>query len=175
MFNVDFFQPYKHVRDSYGVLYLTIINLPRSERFKQQNMLIVGVIPAFEHEPDTLNPFIKPLVDELKEFWDPGVQFYTFKSKLLFRVALMCVAQVVIFQWQENVVDLKDIMLTSYGCSRCQKFFPGGFGKKDFSGFDSSTRLGNKRSRMHHVNVWDANGKSSLDGFQVFERSFSSS
>jgi len=45
------FQPFKHVQQSYGVLHLTIMNLPRSERFKQQNVLIVGVIPPFEHEP----------------------------------------------------------------------------------------------------------------------------
>ena len=51
MLNFDFFQPFKHVQQSYGVLYLTIMNLPRSERFKQQNVLIVGVIPPFEHEP----------------------------------------------------------------------------------------------------------------------------
>lgn len=54
MLNVDFFQPYKHVHDSYGAIYLTIMNLPRSERFKQQNVIvIVGIIPAFEHEPDS--------------------------------------------------------------------------------------------------------------------------
>ena len=43
--------------ESYGVIYLSIINLPRNEHFKQENVLLVGVIPAFEHEPDTLNPF----------------------------------------------------------------------------------------------------------------------
>lgn len=26
----------------------------------------------------------------------------------------------------------------NYGCSRCMKFFAGGFGKKDYSGFDRS-------------------------------------
>ena len=96
MLNVDLFQPYKHVHSSYGIIYLTIMNLPRSERFKQQqNVLIVGIIPAFEHEPDTFNPFIKPMVEELKEFWDRGIRLYTSESpsfKLLFRIALMCVA-----------------------------------------------------------------------------------
>lgn len=31
MLNIDFFQPYKHTTDSYGALYLTLMNLPRSE------------------------------------------------------------------------------------------------------------------------------------------------
>ena len=53
MLNVDFFQPYKHTTDSYGAInfYLTLINLPRSERFKQENTMLVGIIPPFEHEP----------------------------------------------------------------------------------------------------------------------------
>ena len=63
MLNVDFFQPYKQVHESYGVLYLTIMNLPGAERFKQQNVLIVGLIPAFDRDPDTLNSFLKPLVE----------------------------------------------------------------------------------------------------------------
>ena len=136
MLNVDFFQPYKHVHSSYGVIYLTIMNLPRSERFKQQNVLIVGIIPAFEHEPDTFNPFIKPMVEELKEFWDRGIRLYTFESpsfKLLFRIALMCVACDI--PAARKLCGFKGHN-ANYGCSRCKKFFPGGFGKKDFSGFN---------------------------------------
>ena len=95
MLNTDFFQPYKHVQESYGVRYLTIMNLPRAERFKQQNVLIVGIITAFDHEPDTLNSFLKSLVEELKEFWNTGVRLYKAKSpkfRLNFRIAFTCVA-----------------------------------------------------------------------------------
>lgn len=41
MLNFDFFQPYKHSPDSYGVFYMTLMNLPRAERFKQENVLLV--------------------------------------------------------------------------------------------------------------------------------------
>ena len=51
MLNFDFFQPYKHTPESYGVFYITLMNLPRDQRFKQENVLLVGIIPAFEHEP----------------------------------------------------------------------------------------------------------------------------
>ena len=64
MLNFDFFQPYKHTPESYGVFYMTLLNLPRNERFKQENVLLVA---AFEHEPP-LNPFMEPLVRELQEF-----------------------------------------------------------------------------------------------------------
>ena len=69
--------------------------MPRSERFKQENVLLVGVIPLFKHEPSSLNSYLGPLVDELKDFWQSAVRLYTSASpnyKLLFRVALMCVA-----------------------------------------------------------------------------------
>lgn len=120
MLNMDFFQPFKHVRQSYGVLYISLMNLPRSERFKQENILLVGVIPAFEHEPSSLNPFLQPLVDELQEFWASGVRLYTAESpkyKLLFRLALMCVAcdipaaKVIMLTWA--VQDVLNIFLVA--------------------------------------------------------------
>ena len=39
MMNFDFFQPYKHVPYSVGVIYLVIMNLPRNIRFKQENVM----------------------------------------------------------------------------------------------------------------------------------------
>ena len=68
MLNFDFFQPMKHRKDySVGVLYLVILNLPRAERFKWENVIVVGIIPAMGHdEPKTLNTFLKPAVSELK-------------------------------------------------------------------------------------------------------------
>lgn len=139
MLNVDFFQPFKHVTASYGVIYLAILNLPRSERLKKENILIIGIIPPFEHEPDSLNSFLKPMVDELKEFWNPGVRLYTAESpkfKLLFKVALMCVACDI--PAARKCCGFKGHS-ANYGCSRCKKFFPGGIGCKDFSGFDRTT------------------------------------
>lgn len=139
MLNVDFFQPYKHVAVSYGVIYLAIMNLPRADRFKKENILIIGIIPPFEHEPDTLNTFLKPMVEELNEFWNPGVRLYTAESpkfKLLYKIALMCVACDV--PAARKCCGFKG-HAANYGCSRCKKFFPGGVGCKDFSGFDRTT------------------------------------
>lgn len=80
MLNFDFFQPYKHRTDSYGVFYITLMNLPRDIRFKQENILLVGIIPSFEHEPTSLNPFMQPLVNELRvlESW-----YKTFYSRII--------------------------------------------------------------------------------------------
>ena len=65
MLNLDWFQPFDHTTDSYGAMYLTIMNLPREERFRKENVILVGVIPAMEHEPSNVNSFLYPLVQEL--------------------------------------------------------------------------------------------------------------
>ncbi len=71
MLNFDYFQPMKHRKDySVGVLYLVLLNLPRSERFKWENVIVVGIDPAISSEPKHLNEFLKPTVDELKAFME---------------------------------------------------------------------------------------------------------
>ena len=51
MMNVDWFQPYKHRTYSLGVIYLAIMNLPRSVRFKRDNIIVVGLIPGPSEPP----------------------------------------------------------------------------------------------------------------------------
>lgn len=50
MLNVDWFKPFKHTVYSVGVIYLVIQNLPRTVRFKPENIIIVGTIPG-QNEP----------------------------------------------------------------------------------------------------------------------------
>ncbi len=67
MLNVDWFKPYKHLEYSVGAMYLTIMNLPRQKRFKEENVLLVGLIPG-PHEPSlNINSFLKTLVEDLLE------------------------------------------------------------------------------------------------------------
>ena len=42
MFNVDWFQPFKHSSYSVSALYMVLMNLSRSERFKLENVILVG-------------------------------------------------------------------------------------------------------------------------------------
>jgi len=60
MLNCDWFQPYKHTQYSVDVLYLTILNLPRSIRFNPENVLIAGIIP--EPKQYGMNCYLQPLV-----------------------------------------------------------------------------------------------------------------
>ena len=42
--NVDWFEPYDRRVYSVGAIYLTIQNLPREERCKPENIILVGII-----------------------------------------------------------------------------------------------------------------------------------
>ena len=64
MMNVDWFRPFKHTTYSIGVIYLVVQNLPRSLRFKLENVIIVGAIPG-PHEPKyTINAYLEPMVED---------------------------------------------------------------------------------------------------------------
>ena len=44
--NIDWFNPYKHTQYTIGAVYLTILNLPRTQIYKIENTIIVGLIPS---------------------------------------------------------------------------------------------------------------------------------
>lgn len=82
--NVDWFQPYKHSIWSVGVMYISIMNLPRQKRYKRKNMVLIGVIPGPSEPTHDMNSLIEPLVSELKEFWKGislNAQKMAYKSK----------------------------------------------------------------------------------------------
>ena len=51
--NIDWFQPYKHVRYSVGVIYLVVMNLPRSVRYKVENVMLIASFLAHMSLPKT--------------------------------------------------------------------------------------------------------------------------
>ena len=73
MMNVDWFQPFKHSPYSVGVIYLALINLRREERYRRENIIVVGIIPG-PGEPSSLNPHLVPVVSELKELREDGIE-----------------------------------------------------------------------------------------------------
>ena len=148
MLNVDWFQPFKRRSDySVGVIYFVIMNLPRSERFKFENVILGGIIPSLESEPK-LHTFLEPCVDELNGPWK-GVRMSTSLSPVPLRVvaALLCVAA--------DIPATRKVCgfvghSANKACSKCLNFFPGGFQeKKDFSGFQRRP-LWPKRDGVSH-------------------------
>ena len=93
--NVDWFQLFTHIEYSTGAIYLTVQNLPRIERYKQENVILVGVMPGPHESSLTINSYLSPLVEELNEFWK-GVLIPVRRENTTIninvRLALSCVA-----------------------------------------------------------------------------------
>ena len=132
--NVDWFRPFKHTSHSVGVIYLTIMNMPRSHRNKFPYVLIVGVIPG-PHEPSgIINTFLGPMVSEFLELWQ-GCWLANGEHRKYVRAALLCVScDLPAARKVCGIVGHSALM----GCSKCQKKFQThAFGEKaDYSGFD---------------------------------------
>ena len=137
LINVDWFQPYKHVRYSVGAIYIAILNYPRHLRYLRENMILVGIIPG-PHEPSLhINSYLEPLVTDLISLWK-GISLTTPEGCKVIRAALLC-----------NSSDIPAARKVGgfvghgalKGCSRCLKEFPtSSFREKaDYSGFDRST------------------------------------
>ena len=89
MLNIDWYRPYKHSPHSIGVIYLVVMNLPRSERYCWKNLIIVGIIPG-PHEPSlNVNSYLNPL-DELNDLWKGVTMKLPTRNKIV-RAALLCI------------------------------------------------------------------------------------
>ena len=134
--NVDWFQPYTRRSDvSLGVIYLVLLNLPREERFKWENVILVGVIPDMETMPKSINLFLKPLVDKMKVRWK-GIRLHSSFSSipLIYRGAILLAASDI--PAARRLCGFKGHS-AERGCSKCFKCFPGTVKtRRDFSGFD---------------------------------------
>ena len=93
LMNVDWFQPFKNTDYSLGVIYLAIVNLPREERFKWENIIVCGIIPGPSEPKFNINTYLQPIVDELEKGWrgilinDGGLL-----EENLYKFALICLS-----------------------------------------------------------------------------------
>ena len=154
MLNIDWFQPFERTQYSIGVIYLVIQNLPRSVRFKPENIIIVSTIPG-PKEPgcDDLNPYLDPLVNDLLKLWN-GVQMQAPPGSILgsrmIRAALVYICSDL--PATRKLCGFYGIK-AKYGCSKCLKCFPSAFGSStNYSGFDRSEwQL--RTLASHHLHV----------------------
>ena len=161
MINADWFQPFKHCTDSLGAIYLVIMNFPRKERYKRENVILAGLIPSLQKEPSSLNAFLAPLVEELQELWK-GVRLYTSESpkyKVLIRGALLCSA--CDLPAARKLCGFKGHN-ANRGCSKCYKEITGPVTNKDYSGFDRENwpqrdltmhRQNSKKPKLHSLEI----------------------
>ena len=89
--NVDWFKPFKHSEYKVGGIYLNILNLPRTQRYKTKWTMLIGLIPGPTEPKDNINSFLKPLVNDLIELWN-GIQIHCSSTTTLIRGALIAVS-----------------------------------------------------------------------------------
>jgi len=132
LINIDWFQPHKHVAYSVGVIYGVIINLPRSIRYKDENVIIIGIIPG-PHEPKKhVNSYLGPLVNELLQL-QSGLWFPTPVVKQFVKCVVMCLSSdIPATRKAAGFVGHNAVK----ACSRCLKNFPRVNDHTDCSGFN---------------------------------------
>ena len=91
MLNVDWVKPF--VRGTYkvGAIYLSILNLPRSERMKDKRSCLIGLMPGPDEPKQNMNTYLRPLVDDLLDLWQ-GVEMRVGGGVEKIRAALLCVS-----------------------------------------------------------------------------------
>ena len=146
--NVDWFQPYDHITHSEGVIFVSVLNLPRTVRYIQDNTILLGVIPGPKEPKLHINSFLAPFVSELKDLWTGVILKTAHGTQQFVRAALLAVSC-------DIPAGRKVCGFTgpnSYcGCSRCLVKFPtNSFGEKpDYSNFDiQSWTLRDKDSHL---------------------------
>ena len=135
--NIDWFNLYDDTQYSAGAIYLVILNLPRNERYKFENMVLVGMIPGPNEPVGDTNSYLSPLVNDLKSIFD-GISFRnpsSFLKVTTIRATLTCISC-------DIPATRKVCGFASFnalkGCSKCLKEFPTAqFGSKpNYGGFD---------------------------------------
>ena len=131
---------------------MVIENLPRGERFKPENVIVVGCIPGPKEPKGNVNSFLKPLVDELLELWNRvQLKMHSLFGYTSVRCLLSCVSSDL--PATHKVCGFTN-HLAQRGCSKCLiKFSSGVFGEKlDYSGYERSKwQIRDHQSHLVHV------------------------
>lgn len=122
--------------------YLVVQNLPREDRYKPENILLVRIIPGPSEPKLNINSYLAPLVLELKEAWEKGFD----KTTVTLKLALTCIACDI--PAGRKVCGFLGHN-ASLGCNKCLKKFSIRFGERtDHSGFERDSW--SLRSVEHH-------------------------
>lgn len=125
--NVDFFNVNGNRAGgpvtSCGIISMACLNLSPKVRYKFENLHIVGIIPG-PREPDleTINNFLRPLIDDMVELWHPGVKLSRTASHAQGRVVRAILACVVCdLPAARKVAALANHRSDNFLCSLCKK------------------------------------------------------
>lgn len=84
----DRFQPFANMRTSYSIwpVFLVPLNLPPWMCMKQQNVMLSMLLPGPDGPGDAIDVYLQPLIEELIELWEDGVDTYDSSTKTNFKL-----------------------------------------------------------------------------------------
>ena len=71
---------------------MVVMNLPREERFKPENLIVVGIIPGPKEPKHNINSFLQPLVDDRIDLWDGVILDNENGTQEMFRAAILALS-----------------------------------------------------------------------------------
>jgi len=82
----DGFQPFAIMSTPYSIWPVMLVpyNLPPSLNTKQENSILSKIIPGPNSPGDAINVYLQPLVQELLELWEMGIEIYDASKRKIF-------------------------------------------------------------------------------------------
>ncbi|XP_059624146.1 uncharacterized protein LOC132267108 [Cornus florida] len=91
--STDGFNPFGNLSSAYSCwpVMLVVYNFPPLVLMSKENMMLTLQIPGPKQPGNDIDVYLEPLIDDLKELWDKGVEIYDAfaKSKFNLKVILM--------------------------------------------------------------------------------------
>ena len=149
--NIDWFNPFEESPYSAGAIYLCVLNLPRSERYKEENVILAGMIPGPNEPKQHINTFLSPLVQDLQTLFN-GITFQNPSAILGYttlRATLACIA--CDLPATRKICGFANFNAT-FGCSKCKKMLVTSEfgGKPSYGGFDCNNWIPRDMSSHRH-------------------------
>ncbi|XP_050238212.1 uncharacterized protein LOC126687698 [Mercurialis annua] len=84
----DGFQPFTNSKTPYSIWPVILIpyNVPPWMCMKQSNLILSTLIPGPEGPGDAIDVYLQPLIEELKELWENGVETYDASTEKNFQL-----------------------------------------------------------------------------------------
>lgn len=84
----DGFNPFNNLSTTYSCwpVILVIYNLPPNVCMSHENLMLTLLIPGPKQPGNDIDIYLEPLVDDLKELWNNGVEVYDASTKSMFNL-----------------------------------------------------------------------------------------
>ncbi|XP_060213001.1 uncharacterized protein LOC132640428 [Lycium barbarum] len=84
----DGFQPFRNSKTSYSIWPVVLIpyNLPPWLCMKQENFIMSMLIPGPDSPGDAIDIYLQPLIEELKELWEFGIETFDASTRQNFKL-----------------------------------------------------------------------------------------